>query len=140
MPSSLHRGVITSHEYLQRLLRTPPDRRFAGSSPEEFGAWRDEFLTWLRGLLYPDGNGADAPGVPEFEVSGEEEWHGCKRTELRFHNPVFDMVVPATVLEPPSGTRNGAGGRSAYRTVLRRRRLSGPFRGRSVRGRPHVRH
>lgn len=102
-------NVLTSHEYLQRLLRTPPDRRFAGSSAEEFHAWQGEFVPWLRRLLYPGGAGDVTPPTPAFTVVEEREWHGGKRTELRFRNPVFDHVVPATVLEPPPGRRNGAG-------------------------------
>jgi dienelactone hydrolase len=109
MPSEPPWDVITSHEYLQRLLMKAPDRRFTGSSPDEFSAWRGGFIAWLRRLLYAEGGGAGSPGVPEFVVSGQEEWHGCKRTELRFRNPAFDLVVPATVLEPPPAKHNGAG-------------------------------
>jgi Abhydrolase family len=101
--------VLNAQEYMCKLTKQTSATRFNGTTPDEFNTWKTECLATLWPRMTAGGLRRETPGVPEMETLGTEDWHGLKRTELRFHNADYDLVVPATILQPPSGKANGAG-------------------------------
>jgi dienelactone hydrolase len=100
-------GTLTSYEYLQRLVNQDITRRFKGTGADAFMGWKKDFGNWLLGLF--EGYGYRPGAEPEnVAVLSESQWHGLKRTELTFTS-LDDLIVPATVLEPPIGKNKGAG-------------------------------
>lgn len=99
--------VQTSRSYLENLSKTDLTGRFSGTGATSFNSWKNEFITWLSDLFaqYDKNLNYD---VPSYNIISEEEWFGCKRIDLVYKNPEYNLNVPATILEPPADKNNGA--------------------------------
>ncbi len=101
-------AIQTSREYLRRLASSPVSGRFSGSGAAEFNEWKQQFIRRLSGL-FAVYDGTSNYIVPELHIVRETGWHECKRIDLRYKNPEYNLNVPAVVLEPPPNKNNGAG-------------------------------
>ncbi len=100
-------GTLRADEFIEALCALPRERRFSGNSMDEFEAWRQDFLQWLAGLADQPIPAEINPGKVIFD--SECEWHGGRRIELSWRNPMYNLKIPATILEPASDICNNAG-------------------------------
>lgn len=103
--------MLTAREHLDFLIQGESTKQFRGTTREEFMGWRTEFVDWLQGLLDRFESGRhNVTAPPEIAVESEDnDWHGVKRTDIRFINPEYGLEVTGSVLEPPADKRNGSG-------------------------------
>jgi dienelactone hydrolase len=98
---------LRSDEFIKALCALPRERRFSGNTLKEFQSWSREFNLWLNKLANQPIDMVTCPG--KVEITSECEWHGGRRIELSWINPMYNLKVPATILEPDPTIRNGAG-------------------------------
>jgi dienelactone hydrolase len=96
-----------AYEYIKKLISTESTRRFKGNTQAEFDLWQQDFTSWLNNIFSELNVAQDTPGIFDLEIADKKDFYGCKRTEIKFYNPEFDLTVPGTILEPAE--KNGAG-------------------------------
>lgn len=99
---------VDAKAYLERLCGSAIKRRFNGCGKAEFESWKSGFSGWLRELFARNGLAPGNPEPPLSKVIAETRLGDLRRIDLRFYNPEFQTVVPATVLEPAKSIHNGA--------------------------------
>lgn len=96
-----------SYEYLKELIKTKSTRCFKADSASEFELWRKEFVNWLQEIFINMGVNRSEPEVFNLEITDRKDYYACKRIDIQFHNPEFNLTVSGTILEPFE--KNGAG-------------------------------
>ncbi len=99
--------ILTSRDYIKELSKESSEQSFNGKGKASFKKWKDSSLAWMSEIFSRYDSNNDY-GIPQYIIVKEEDWFGCRRIDLVYNNPAYELNVPATILQPPEDKRNGA--------------------------------